>query len=128
MPLRPVFHMAAFIGAGLPNFEIRDVQRGTDLLVKTPHLGAALARTLSTKPAALMRGHGAVVVGENLPRAVGRSIYLELSARMQMQAMALAGPGGKIVYLDEAEVQASVPVQDYNRAWPLWRDKALKRE
>jgi ribulose-5-phosphate 4-epimerase/fuculose-1-phosphate aldolase len=128
VPLRPVFHMAAFIGAGLPNFEIRDVQRGTDLLVKTPHLGAALARALSTKPAALMRGHGAVVVGENLPRAVGRSIYLELSARMQMQALALAGPGGEIVYLDEAEVQASVPVQDYNRAWPLWRDKALKRE
>ena len=56
-----------------------------------------------------MRGHGAVVVGENLPRAVGRSIYLELSARMQMQALALAGPGGEIIYLDEAEVQASVP-------------------
>ena len=128
VPMRPVFHMAAFVGEGLPNFEIRDVQRGTDLLVKTPALGAALARTLSTKPAALMRGHGAVVVGENLPRAVGRSIYLELSARMQMQALALAGPDGEIVYLDEAEVRASVPVQDYNRAWPLWRDKALKRE
>jgi hypothetical protein len=45
-----------------------------------------------------------------------------------MQALALAGPGGAIMYLDEAEVQASVPVQDYKRAWPLWRDKALKRE
>jgi ribulose-5-phosphate 4-epimerase/fuculose-1-phosphate aldolase len=75
-----------------------------------------------------MRGHGAVVVGENLPRAVGRSIYLELSARMQMQALALAGPDGEIVYMDDAEVRASVPVQDYNRAWPLWRDKALKRD
>ena len=128
VPMRAVFHMAAFVGEGLPNFEIRDVQRGTDLLVKTPQLGAALARTLSAKPAALMRGHGAVVVGENLPRAVGRSIYLELSARMQMQALALAGPDGEIVYLDEAEVRASVPVQDYNRAWPLWRDKALNRE
>jgi HCOMODA/2-hydroxy-3-carboxy-muconic semialdehyde decarboxylase len=125
--MRPLFHMAAFVGEGLPNFEIRDVQRGTDLLVKTPFLGQALARTLGTKPASLMRGHGAVVVGENLPRAVGRSVYLELSARMQMQALLLAGDNGKITYLDEAEVKASNPVQDYGRAWPLWRDKALAR-
>jgi len=127
VPMRPLFHMAAFVGEGLPNFEIRDVQKGTDLLVKTPHLGEALAKKLGNKPAALMRGHGAVVVGEGLPRAVGRSVYLELSARMQMQAMLLAGEKGKITYLDEAEVKASNPVQDYARAWPLWREKALAR-
>jgi HCOMODA/2-hydroxy-3-carboxy-muconic semialdehyde decarboxylase len=119
--------MAAFVGEGLPNFEIRDVQKGTDLLVKTAPLGKALARTLGAKPAALMRGHGAVVVGENLPRAVGRSVYLELSARMQMQALLLAGEKGTITYLDDAEVKASVPVQDYNRAWPMWRERALAK-
>jgi HCOMODA/2-hydroxy-3-carboxy-muconic semialdehyde decarboxylase len=124
VPMRAIFHMAAFIGEGLPNFEIRDVQKGTDLLVKTPELGAALAKTVSDRPAALMRGHGAVVVGENLARAVGRSVYLELSARMQMQALLLA-QGGRITYLDEAEVTASNPVQNYNRAWPMWRDRAL---
>ena len=122
VPMRALFHMAAFVGDGLPNFEIRDVQKGTDLLVKTPKLGAALARILSQKPAALMRGHGAVVVGESLPRAVGRSVYLELSARMQMQALLLSK---KITYLDKAEVVASMPIQDYKRAWPLWRAKAL---
>jgi ribulose-5-phosphate 4-epimerase/fuculose-1-phosphate aldolase len=125
--MKALYHMAAFIGEGLPNFEIRDVQKGTDLLVRTPALGKALARTLAGKPAALMRGHGSVVVGENLPRAVGRSIYLEQSARMQMQALLLAGPGGRITYFDEAEVQASVARQDYVRAWPLWRDKALAK-
>ncbi len=122
VPMRALFHMAAFVGDGLPNFEIRDVQKGTDLLVKTPALGSALARTLGAKPAALMRGHGAVVVGEGLPRAVGRSVYLELSARMQMQALLLSK---NITYLDEAEVRASNPIQNYNRAWPLWREKAL---
>jgi ribulose-5-phosphate 4-epimerase/fuculose-1-phosphate aldolase len=126
VPMRAVFHMAAFVGEGLPNFEIRDVRKGTDLLVKDPLLAGALAKTLGAKPAALMRGHGAVVVGENLPRAVGRSIYLELSARLQMQALALAGPGGKVTYLDEAEVKASDPVQNYARAWPMWRAKALE--
>jgi HCOMODA/2-hydroxy-3-carboxy-muconic semialdehyde decarboxylase len=125
--LRPIFHMAAFVGEGIPNFEIREVQEGTDLLVKTPYLGAALARTLGGKPAALMRGHGATVVGETVARAVGRSVYLEQSARMQMQAMLIAGPSGRITYLDDKEVQASVPRQEYNRAWPLWRTKALER-
>lgn len=125
VPLKPLFHMAAFIGEGLPNFEIRDTRKGTDLLIKDPVLGKSLARTLGPKPAALMRGHGSVTVGENVPRAVGRSVYLEMSARMQMQAMALAGPGGRIAWLDDAEVKASVPRQNYHRAWPLWRDKAL---
>jgi len=125
--LRPIFHMAAFVGEGVPNFEIRDVEKGTDLLVKTPYLGKALAKTLGGKPAALMRGHGSVVVGENLPRAVGRSIYLEISARLQMQAMMIAGPAGKIACLDASEVKASVPPQDYGRAWNMWRAKALAR-
>ena len=31
----------------------------------------------------------------------------------------------KITYFDAAEVKASAPVQDYKRAWPLWREKAL---
>ena len=124
VPMRALFHMAAFVGDGLPNFEIREVKPGSDLLVKDPMLGKALATTLGAKPAALMRGHGAVVVGENLPRAVGRSVYLELSARMQMQALALSQ---KVNYLDEAEVRASTPLQDYKRAWPLWREKALAR-
>jgi HCOMODA/2-hydroxy-3-carboxy-muconic semialdehyde decarboxylase len=121
VPMKALFHMAAFVGDGLPVFEIRDAEKGTDLLVKTAYLGQALAKSLGGKPAALMRGHGAVVVGESLPRAVGRSVYLEMSARMQMEAMMLAGPGGKIAFMDEAEVAASAPPQEYNRAWPLWR-------
>ena len=124
IPMRAIFHMAAFVGDGLPNFEIREVQKGSDLLIRDARLGKALAKTLAAKPAALMRGHGSVTVGENLPRAVGRSVYLEMSARMQMQALLLSE---KVTYLDEAEVAASMPVQDYKRAWPLWREKALAK-
>ena len=121
--MRAIFHMASFIGAeGLPNFEIRKVKKGSDLLVRTPELGKALAKTLGKSAAALMRGHGSAVTGEDLPRSVGRSIYLEQSARMQMQALLLSS---KITYFDAAEVEASAPVQDYKRAWPLWREKAL---
>jgi ribulose-5-phosphate 4-epimerase/fuculose-1-phosphate aldolase len=122
--MRALFHMASFIGDGLPVFEIRKVQKGTDLLVRNPKLGAALAKSLGKEAAALMRGHGSVTVGENLQRAVGRSVYLEMSARMQLQALSLSK---RIVFLDPAEVKASAPVQDYKRAWPLWREKALAR-
>ena len=123
--MRALFHMASFIGdKGLPNFEIRKVKKGSDLLVRTPELGKALARTLAKSTACLMRGHGSAVTGENLQRSVGRSIYLEMSARMQMQAMLLSR---NITFFDAAEVKASSPVQDYKRAWPLWREKALAR-
>jgi ribulose-5-phosphate 4-epimerase/fuculose-1-phosphate aldolase len=124
-PLRPVFHMAAFVGNGVPNFEIRKFQKGSNLLVETAKLGKALATTLGDKPAALMRGHGSVTVGEDLARAVGRAIYLEVNAKLQMQALTLAGPRGKITYLDNAEVKASAPVQNYGRAWNLWRRRGL---
>jgi len=124
VPMRALFHMASFIGDGLPNFEIRKVKKGSDLLVSDPKLGKALAKTLGKSPATLMRGHGAAVTGENLQRSVGRSIYLEMSAIMQMQAMAMSK---KITFFDAAEVKASSPVQDYKRAWPMWRDKALAK-
>ncbi len=124
-PLKPIFHMAAFVGEGIPNFEIRKVQKGTNLLVETPKLGKALAKTLGKQPAALMRGHGSVTVGQDLARAVGRAIYLEGNAKLQAQAMLIAGARGKITYLDAAEVKASSPVQNYGRAWNLWRRKGL---
>lgn len=121
VPLRPVYHMAAFVGLGVPVFEIRDAAGTTDLLVKTPELGRALARTLGDKPAALMRGHGAVVVGDSLPMAVGRSIYLQMDARLQAQAIAL---GGNVTYLDAGEVEKLKGLDSYDRAWELWKRKA----
>jgi ribulose-5-phosphate 4-epimerase/fuculose-1-phosphate aldolase len=128
VPLRPLFNTGAFIGEGIPTYEIRDFQESGDLIIKTPHLGASLAKVLGGKPAALMRGHGSVVVGDSLMIAVVRSVYLELSAKLQMQAMQIAGPGGKIVYLDDKEVAATSGRQSsagtWRRTWDLWCVKA----
>jgi HCOMODA/2-hydroxy-3-carboxy-muconic semialdehyde decarboxylase len=128
VPLRPLFNTGAFIGEGVPTFEIRDFQQSGDLIIKTPHLGRSLAATLGAKPAALMRGHGAVVVGESLMLAVVRSVYLELSAKLQMQAMLIAGPGGNVTYLDDREVAATsgrqVAAGTWKRTWDLWCIKA----
>jgi ribulose-5-phosphate 4-epimerase/fuculose-1-phosphate aldolase len=125
--MKPIFHMSAFIGLGVPNWDIRDAQKGTDMLVKTPALGAHLARQLGPHPAVLMRGHGSTVVGENLQRAVGRTVYLEMNARMQFQSVVLAGERGHIVFMDDAEVQANVSWQNYERSWNLWKTRALAK-
>jgi ribulose-5-phosphate 4-epimerase/fuculose-1-phosphate aldolase len=125
--LKPIFHMSAFIGLGVPNWDIRDAQKGSDMLVRTPKLGESLAKKLGKYPAVLMRGHGSTTVGENLQRAVGRSVYLELNARMQFQAIVLAGPKGKINFMDAKEVAANVSWQNYDRSWNLWRTRALAK-
>ncbi len=120
--LRPVYHMAAFIGQGVPVFDIREVAGDTDMLVRTPELGAALARTLADKPAALMRGHGAVVVGDSVAQAVGRSYYLQMDAKLQAQAASL---GGDVQYLNQAEASKAEGFGGYERSWELWKRKAI---
>jgi HCOMODA/2-hydroxy-3-carboxy-muconic semialdehyde decarboxylase len=119
VPLRPVFHMAAFVIEGVPVFDAPRDLGIHELLIANPQLGQALARTLQNKAAVLIRGHGAAVVGTSLPMAVGRSVYLDRSARIQAEAIAL---GGEVTYLDP---QAAREMADnaYPRAWELWKRK-----
>jgi HCOMODA/2-hydroxy-3-carboxy-muconic semialdehyde decarboxylase len=121
VPLRPMYHQSAFLAAGVPVFEIREAGGMTNMLVETAALGRALAKTLADKPAALMRGHGAVVVADTIPNVVGRSIYLEINARVQAQAIALGGP---ITYIDPEEAKKYAASDNYSRAWELWKKKA----
>ena len=121
VPLRPVFHNSSFVGEGVPVFEIRATAGiGSDMLVSTPELGRALARTLGNKPAALMRGHGAVVAGRSVEEAVARAVFLEANARIQLQAMAL---GERITYLSDEEVEKRAGTNEYTRAWELWKSE-----
>ena len=122
--LRPIFHMSAFIGLGVPNWDIRDAMDGSDMLVRNSVLGASLAATLGAHPAALMRGHGSVVVGAKIQIAVGRTIYLDHNAKMQYQAMMMmGGRDDQVVYMDDSEVAANVVWQEYVRSWDLWKTK-----
>lgn len=121
-PLRPVYHMAAFIAEGVPVFDIRRAVGITNMLVENSGAGRALGQTLGGKPAVLMRGHGAAVVGDSLPNVVGRSVYLEMNAKLQAQAMAL---GGKVIYLDPEEARKATLTIDYLRAWDLWKRKVM---
>ena len=124
--LKPVYHRSAFVAAGVPVFEIRERAGMTDMLIRDQALGRALADALGNHPAALMRGHGAVIVGPSIQRVVGRSIFLPLNATLQMQAAALGGP---VTYLDPEEAKKIEEREGYGlgRAWEAWKRKAMAK-
>lgn len=122
-PMRPVCHMAGFMGVHVPVFEIREAAGDdTDLLVTNSDLGAALARSLGQSAVVLMRGHGSTVVADSLRRVVYRAVYTEVNARAQLQASLL----GDVVYLTEAEgLRTTGTVEGQaGRAWDLWEAAA----
>jgi HCOMODA/2-hydroxy-3-carboxy-muconic semialdehyde decarboxylase len=125
VPLRPVMHTGSFLYAGVPVWEIRKAGGTTDMLVRNPALGKSLAETLGDKPVALMRGHGDVVVGPTVQRAVTRAVYTEVDARLQTAALGLGGP---ITYISAEEgVLRDQAGGDESRAWDLWKAKAMSK-
>ena len=121
--LRAICHMSGFVGAAAPVFEIRDVAGdASDMLIRDPRLGAALAAVMGQDAVVLMRGHGSTVVGGGLRQAVFRAVYTEVNARLQSEALRL----GEVTYLSEGEAAATSATNDaqINRAWQLWRMRA----
>jgi len=122
-PLRPMSHMGGFLGRGIAQFEIRDVAGDdNDMLISSRELGAALARTLGDRPAALLRGHGMVAVAPSLKLAVYRAYYAESDAKLQTIARGL----GPVTYLNaqEARNMERVIETQIDRPWLLWKRRA----
>lgn len=118
--LRPMFHNAAFLGAGVPVWEIRKDFGETDMLVRDAARGKSLAERLGDKSVVLMRGHGDVTVGPAVKVAVFRAYYTDVNARLQSQAVAL---GGDINYLtaEEGAKADAVNLAVLDRVWNLWK-------
>jgi HCOMODA/2-hydroxy-3-carboxy-muconic semialdehyde decarboxylase len=120
VPLRPIFHMAAFLGTDVPVFEIRTVAGdATSLLIGTQTLGDALARTLGTGSVALMRGHGMVAVAGTVHEAVFRAYYTGRDAALESEALRLGDP----TFLSPGEAKAAAATQSglVDRSWDLWK-------
>jgi ribulose-5-phosphate 4-epimerase/fuculose-1-phosphate aldolase len=117
--LRPVYHMSAFLGGGVPIFDIRKAAGETDMLISNNKLGDALAKALGDKSVVLMRGHGSVAVGNSIQQAVFRAIYTEINGRIQMDAMRL----GSVTFLspEESEKAAKAADGQITRSWDLWK-------
>jgi len=122
-PLAPVMHMCAGIGAPVPTWDSRTAFGDTNLLVTTLDMARDLAAALGDRPATLMRGHGAVVVGASLREVVFNSIYLQLNAEVQMKAHAL----GDVTFLSDGEIAAVLRTRGsftFERAWEYWCRRA----
>jgi L-fuculose-phosphate aldolase len=79
-----ITHQSAPFGHGIPVFP--------GDMIHTRELGAGLAETLGGWPAALLKGHGAVTVGETIGAAVETLLRLEQAARQQVWAATLGTP------------------------------------
>jgi len=124
MPVRAMFHNAAFLANGVPTFDISTEFGATDMLVCDCAKGKSLANSLGTHDVCLMRAHGSVACGPTLQIAVFRAVYTEVNARIQTQTVGLAG-GAAIAWLDPEEGRlADQPNQTAGmRAWDLWRNQ-----
>jgi HCOMODA/2-hydroxy-3-carboxy-muconic semialdehyde decarboxylase len=122
--MKPVMHMCATIGHEVPIWDQHKKFGDTDLLVTSMAMGRDLCKTLGKGRTSLMRGHGAMVVGAELRATVYTAVYLELNAKLQMQAEAMSK---KVKFLTKGETQkvaASTSIANINRAWENWCRKA----
>lgn len=119
-PLRPLFHNAAFLAAGVPVWDIAKEFGATDMLVRDNNIGKSLARALGDKSVVLMRGHGDATVGPDVKVAVFRAYYTDVDARLQSQAIGL---GSEITYLsaEEGANADTVNLAVIDRIWNLWK-------
>ena len=124
VPLKPVVHAASVIGAEIPVWDIRERYGDTDMLVRRIEQGRDLAATLADNTCLLMRGHGAVVVGESIERAVLTAVYLQVNADVLLQARALGEPEP----LNDEEIRLSSATQfsplAIPRAWEYFCQRA----
>ena len=89
----------------------------------TQDLADRLAATLGDRPAALMKSHGAVTVGQTLVEAFVLAAYMEENAQRQFMAMQLGQP-----YVFDAEELALCRQKLWSqalfqRAWDHFRAK-----
>jgi HCOMODA/2-hydroxy-3-carboxy-muconic semialdehyde decarboxylase len=121
--MRPIMHMCGTIGHEVPIWDQRKKFGDTDLLVTSMAMGRDLTKTLGKGRTALMRGHGCVVAGPDLRQTVYTAVYLELNAKLQMQAEAM----GRVKFLSKGEVDkvvSTTTAANVNRAWENWCRKA----
>jgi HCOMODA/2-hydroxy-3-carboxy-muconic semialdehyde decarboxylase len=124
--LKPMNHIAGFLGDGPPVFEIRATAgTASDMLVRNNDIGRALAKTLGASSVALMRGHGSVAAAQSVKHVVFRAIYTEVNARTEIQALTIGKPN----FLNEKEAAAAMKTNDalVDRPWALWKQRVVPK-
>ena len=124
-----------YVKQNLPIYDIRKYNGGRPGIVETQPLGKALAQVLGNKQAALMFGHGVVIVSSSIYGLAGTAIGLRNDAQMQEMAISM---GQKLNYLEPESGRGGQsqttpgPQQQFlpndggkgagpDRAWGVWK-------
>ena len=118
-PIRPLMHTTAVIGHEVPLWDIRDkFGPNTNLLVTNMEQGGDLAKKLGNNRMVMMRGHGATAAGSTVEDAVISSIYLQIAARQQLDALTI---GGEVTYLSKGEIDGQIDPEVTTFVFPrIW--------
>ncbi len=117
-PLRCAHGFGANLGAEVPVFP-------EPVLVDTPQLGERMADALGQADAVIVRSSGMLAVGQSVPDAVVRALFLEEMAAVELLAR---GGGLRPAYLTRAQVafrRGSDQAHEPLRAWEFYRATAL---
>ena len=114
--IRPMHNYSAIFYEGVPLYT------GTGQ-VESPARAAEMAKLLGDAKAVILRGHGAVVVGQSIREVCMLAVYLEESARLQTEAMKLGTP--MFVERDDAEriAKRTFKPASTDRAWEHFKAK-----
>ena len=111
--LKPIHLMGTLFHDGIPVFQ-------DPRLVSSRPRGEALARSLGSRRAVLMRAHGAAITGASLEEAVGGAFLFEENAR---RACISAGLGEAVWIEDETAADAGAELLKtrgpFRRVWAL---------
>jgi L-fuculose-phosphate aldolase len=88
------------------------VYTDTSNLIRTPEMGADVARALGPHRAALLKNHGVAVVGGSIEEAVINAIMLENAAMVQMVVEAAGDPAAEFPREDIAQLKYDVSRPD----------------
>lgn len=124
LPLKPIFHMASVIGHEVPKWDSQPEFGDTNMLVDDLERGHSLAKVLGQGTAALLRGHGAVCVADNLAAVCFISVYLAVNAKVVLETL----PHGTPTYLTKGEVEKAKKLllgdMPLVRAWDYYKARA----
>jgi ribulose-5-phosphate 4-epimerase/fuculose-1-phosphate aldolase len=115
--VRPLHNYSAIFYQGVPLYT------GTGQ-VESPARAAEMAELLGDAKALMLRGHGAVVVGQSVRESCMLALFLEESARLQTEAMRLGTP--LFMEREEAEkiAKRTFKPASIERAWEHFAAKA----
>jgi ribulose-5-phosphate 4-epimerase/fuculose-1-phosphate aldolase len=118
--IQPMHNYSAIFYAGVPLYT------GTGQ-VESPERAGEMAKLLGDARALMLRGHGAVVVGQSIREVCMLALFLEESARLQAEAMRLGTP--LFMKREEAEkiARRTFKPASVERAWNHFAAKCADR-